>query len=69
MRSLFLYSTRRFPNFNNRGMAAATSCEIDRCNSHSGKGEDYHMHGDPFGHKCLYSEDDYEGLDHPPLIG
>jgi hypothetical protein len=50
-------------------MAAATSCEIDRCNSHSGKGEDYHMHGDPFGHKCLYSEDDYEGLDHPPLIG
>lgn len=40
-----------FPNYNNRGQPAATSCEIDRCNAHSGKGDDYHYHGDPFGSK------------------
>ena len=34
-----------FPNYNNRGQAAAVSCEIDRCNAHAGKGEDYHYHG------------------------
>ena len=28
-----------FPNYNNRGLPAATSCEIDRCSAHSGKGE------------------------------
>ena len=27
-----------FPNYNNRGLPAATSCEIDRCSAHSGKG-------------------------------
>ena len=26
-----------FPNYNNRGQPAATSCEIDRCSAHSGK--------------------------------
>lgn len=31
-----------FPNYNNRGQAAAVSCEIDRCSAHAGKGEDYH---------------------------
>ncbi|GMH94843.1 hypothetical protein TrVE_jg9957 [Triparma verrucosa] len=61
-----------FPNYNNRGQPAATSCEIDRCNAHSGKGDDYHYHGDPFGSKCLYDEDDYgssPSTTHPPLIG
>lgn len=57
-----------YPNYNNRGLAAATSCEIDRCNAHSGKGDDYHYHGDPYGEKCLYSESDYTTT-HPPIIG
>eukprot|EP00930_Biecheleria_cincta_P084411 TRINITY_DN7388_c0_g1_i4.p1 TRINITY_DN7388_c0_g1~~TRINITY_DN7388_c0_g1_i4.p1 ORF type:complete len:748 (-),score=72.78 TRINITY_DN7388_c0_g1_i4:152-2284(-) len=58
-----------FPNYNNRGMPAWISCEVDRCNAHSGKGEDYHYHGDPFGSKCLYSEANYgSSTDHPPLI-
>jgi len=61
-----------FPNYNNRGIYAWTSCEVDRCNAHSGKGEDYHYHGDPFGSNCLYSEADYgsdPGTAHPPIIG
>jgi len=61
-----------FPNYNNRGMYTWTSCEVDRCNAHSGKGEDYHYHGDPFGTKCLYSEADYgatPATTHPPMIG
>jgi len=61
-----------FPNYNNRGKFTWVSCEVDRCNAHSGKGEDYHYHGDFFGTKCLYSEADY-GSDvdntHPPQIG
>ena len=43
-----------FPNYNNRGQAAWVSCEVDRCNAHSGKGDDYHYHGDPYGTRCLY---------------
>ena len=58
-----------FPNYNNRGQATWVSCEVDRCNAHSGKGDDYHYHGDPYGTKCLYSDSDYEGLTHPPVIG
>ena len=58
-----------FPNYNNRGQPAWVSCEVDRCNAHSGKGDDYHYHGDPYGTKCLYSDSDYEGLTHPPVIG
>eukprot|EP00392_Amoebophrya_sp_AT5.2_P000679 g680.t1 len=61
-----------FPNYNNRGKFTWTSCEVDRCNAHSGKGEDYHYHGDFFGAKCLYTESDYGsdvGTGHPPLIG
>jgi len=61
-----------FPNYNNRGMLCWESCEVDRCNAHSGKGEDYHYHGDPFGNNCLYSEADYGASPdtaHPPLIG
>jgi len=61
-----------FPNYNNRGIYTWTSCEVDRCNSHSGKGEDYHYHGDPYGAKCLYSEADYgnsPATAHPSVIG
>ncbi len=60
-----------FPNYNNRGLFTWTSCEVDRCNAHSGKGEDYHYHGDPFGTKCLYTEADFTDATtgHPPLIG
>jgi hypothetical protein len=28
----------QFPNYNNRGLFAWVSCEVDRCNAHSGKG-------------------------------
>lgn len=61
-----------FPNYNNRGQYAWVSCEVDKCNAHSGRGEDYHYHGDPFGPDCLYSEDDYGSSPatvHPPIIG
>lgn len=58
-----------FPNYNNRGEYAWTSCEADRCNAHAGGGADYHYHGDPFGPSCLYNINDYSGLSHPPLIG
>lgn len=58
-----------FANYNNRGGFAWESCELDVCNAHSGKGEDYHLHGDPFGSKCMYSSDDYESVTHPPVIG
>lgn len=61
-----------FPNYNNRGMFTWISCEVDRCNSHSGKGEDYHYHGDPYGAECLYTEADYgsnPATAHPSVIG
>jgi len=61
-----------YPNYNNRGIFAWTSCEVDRCNAHSGKGEDYHYHGDPFGANCLYSEADYgnsPATAHPSVVG
>uniref|UniRef100_A0A6U2AEM6 YHYH domain-containing protein n=1 Tax=Hemiselmis andersenii TaxID=464988 RepID=A0A6U2AEM6_HEMAN len=59
-----------FPNYNNRGLPAWVSCELDRCSAHSGRGDDYHYHGDPFGAKCLYSEADYfSDTAHPPLVG
>jgi len=50
-----------------------TSCEVDACNAHVGKGYDYHYHGDPFSNtagKCMYSPSDYQSTtSHPPLIG
>ena len=58
-----------FPNYNNRGQPAWVSCEVDRCNAHSGKGNDYHYHGDPYGTKCLYNDQDYSNTTHPPIIG
>jgi len=45
---------------------------VDRCNAHSGKGEDYHYHGDPYGTDCLYTDADYGGTPataHPTVIG
>ncbi|CAE8595016.1 unnamed protein product [Polarella glacialis] len=58
-----------FPNYNNRGLFAFVSCEVDRCNAHAGTGADYHYHGDPFGAKCLYGESNYSSsAAHPPLI-
>jgi hypothetical protein len=57
-----------FPNYNNRGQYTWTSCEVDECNAHSGKGNDYHYHGDPFGPSCLYNTSSYAG-EHPPIIG
>ena len=50
---------------NNAGRSAWDSCEVDYCNAHSGRGEDYHYHGDPFGTKCAYDQSDYSGS-HPP---
>lgn len=57
-----------YPAQNNRGVSAWDSCEVDYCNAHSGRGEDYHYHGDPFGTKCAYKASDYSGS-HAPLIG
>lgn len=57
-----------FPNYNNRGNPTWISCEVDKCNAHSGKGQDYHYHGDPFGSNCLYSSADYTTT-HPPVYG
>ena len=60
-----------YPNYNDRGQYVWTSCGVDKCNAHSGKGGDYHYHGDPFGVACLYDMTEYSGYpgDHPPLIG
>ena len=38
-----------YPYKNTRGESVWSRCEADYCNAHSGKGEDYHYHGDPFG--------------------
>jgi len=57
-----------FPNYNSAGHLTWTSCEVDWCNAHAGKGMDYHFHGDPFGSRCLYSSSSYTGS-HPPVIG
>lgn len=54
-----------YPYMNNRGESVWDSCEADFCNAHAGKGEDYHYHGNPFGSRCVYSEDDYT-TSHPP---
>jgi hypothetical protein len=54
-----------YPYMNNRGESVWDSCEADFCNAHSGKGEDYHYHGNPFGSRCVYSVDDYT-TSHPP---
>jgi len=59
-----------FPPYNNQGTLTWESCEIDHCNTHVGKGFDYHYHGDPFGDLCMYSAKDYTSIEaHPPLIG
>ena len=59
-----------YPFSNNRGESVWDSCEADYCNAHSGRGEDYHYHGDPFGPKCMYDKTDYVKKDkHPPLVG
>lgn len=57
-----------YPNEDNRGQTIQDSCEADRCMAHVGKGADYHYHGDPFGHTCMYSDANYTGS-HPMLIG
>ena len=54
-----------YPYMNNQGISAWDSCEVDYCNAHAGRGEDYHYHGDPFGSNCAYDSDDYSGS-HPP---
>ena len=56
-------------NYNRNGIYTWTSCELDACNGHVHSGRGYHYHGDPFGPDCLYSEEDYIGVGHPPLIG
>ena len=59
-----------FPFFNNAGRTVWEVCEADFCNAHSGKGEDYHYHGDPYGEKCVYGPDDYDIQEnHPPVVG
>jgi len=58
-----------YPYMNNQGISAWDSCEVDFCNAHAGRGEDYHYHGDPYGSKCAYGSSEYSGLTHPPQIG
>lgn len=57
-----------YPFQNDQGVSAWSNCEVDYCNAHAGKGEDYHYHGDPFGDRCAYSLSDYSG-NHPPKVG
>lgn len=57
-----------YPNDDNMGLTIQDACEADRCMAHVGRGADYHYHGDPYGHTCLYTEDNYTGS-HPMLIG
>jgi len=57
-----------YPNEDNRGETIQDACEADRCMAHVGMGFDYHYHGDPFGHTCLYSDDNFTGS-HPTVIG
>ena len=60
-----------FPIFNNRGSFTPEQCEVDGCNAHVGQGGGQpHLHGDPFGPTCLYSQANYASLTvHPPVIG
>jgi len=52
-------------------------CEVDQCNEHVGQGGGApHLHGDPFGSKCLYDSTKYvntagtqDTSAHPPVIG
>merc|ERR1712151_288424 len=48
-----------YPNEDNRGLTIQDACEADRCMAHVGRGADYHYHGDPYGHTCLYSDSNY----------
>lgn len=57
-----------YPFQNNRGESAWDSCEVDYCNAHAGKGEDYHYHGDPFGSNCAYTDASYTN-NHPSKVG
>jgi len=57
-----------YPNEDNRGETIQDSCEADRCMAHVGRGYDYHYHGDPFGHTCMYSEANFTDS-HPMVIG
>lgn len=70
--SVTVTGTALFPPQNNNGEMSWTSCEMDLCNAHVGRGFDYHYHGDPFGSSCMYSQANYTGGSaraHPPLIG
>ena len=67
-----------FPVFNNGAILTPSWCEVDSCNEHVGRGGGApHLHGDPFGLKCLYSKINYTSIkgkkftetSHPPLIG
>ena len=59
-----------YPSFDNADYALWEVCEGDVCNAHSGRGADYHYHGDPFGDPCVYSHKDYgSNSSHPPFIG
>jgi hypothetical protein len=67
-----------FPVFNNGAILTPSWCEVDSCNEHVGQGGGPpHLHGDPFGPKCLYDQNNYTVADgvttslaaHPPLIG
>ena len=64
-------SQQIFPIFSNVVNLTPEHCETDSCNEHVGQGGGApHLHGDPFGPTCLYSQANYTSLAaHPPLIG
>lgn len=61
-----------YPVYNNNAQITAEKCEVDSCNQHVGQGGGpAHLHGDPFGTYCMYSNASYVDSvnGHPPQTG
>lgn len=62
-----------YPSYNNNLRVAAADAEITSTGIHVGRGMGLHYHADGHGYNGnginLYNYSDYDGKDHPPLIG
>ncbi|WP_422359765.1 T9SS type A sorting domain-containing protein [Reichenbachiella sp.] len=62
-----------YPSYNNNLRVAAADAEITSMGIHVGRGMGLHYHADGHGYNGnginLYNYSDYDGKDHPPLIG
>lgn len=62
-----------YPSYNNNLRFAAMDAEITSTGIHVGRGMGLHYHADGYGFTGnglnLYNESDYEGVNHPPIIG